>query len=820
MKQALKRLTALTLVLAMSVSLLCSTAWAAEENGAYDEKMVSEALTEAVEVAVEEVTEEAVEDIPETEQTETPAVEKDEAPAEGIVSEVVVEHIPTEEVETTTISTLSVEETLLYDDHVTLDTAFEGKYAGYTIQSISNQKVTSHQAAYDTGSGIREAKHAMDEAVLRQEDSTLVAVGIGTAEMTLSKGSERVVITVTVKPAPLTLLYLTGQSNMEGWCTKRVYYPEDSVLCPEGQVYSTYVPTSGESARIAGVSGYQYGLDVRNYVAEALVGTTNRRGTQLNYPINALTEKGNGKTGPDAAIAYEWNRLTGEKVWVINMSQDSTSTGKWTVGGELYERAVKTMSAVKETVETEVAVGHYTVSNRLMFWMQGEDRYDWEQTASNTPSVQRYVSNFNAMLDGFHGLLSKTGDVRNEGDIAIKELDISIQKSGIIPTRARLGNQQDEGELNMTYSRLAHYFMARSKAYPDIFVVTNEHEQWVSNAGVKSYFDKAYPDGKLTYPLRSSATLKSTPAAMEDVHYDIHFTQAGHNENGLTAARGMYEVIWGKNTPTAARFRNEEGNAVSNLTLKKGQGVTLTWESAPVTAAKKVTLDYDKTALTYDDQKGTLTAVKEGTFTVKAVTGGKTIAALTVTVPKPPVPKPAVPTLKSAVNTSAGIVFTWNKAANAAKYAVYRKVGSGSYAKIATTTATSYTDKSVTNGTVYTYTVRGVNGSQLSGYNAGKAAIRVTGVAISSVKNAKKQKMTVKWKKNAKATGYQVQYSVNSNFSGAATKTYKKPATVSATVTGIKKGKTYYVRVRAYKTASGVTSYSGWSGSKKVKISK
>lgn len=34
------------------------------------------------------------------------------------------------------------------------------------------------------------------------------------------------------------------------------------------------------------------------------------------------------------------------------------------------------------------------------------------------------------------------------------------------------------------------------------------------------------------------------------------------------------------------------------------------------------------------------------------------------------------------------------------------------------------------------------------------------------------------------------------------------------------KGKTYYVRVRSYKTVSGKTYYSAWSASRKVKVAK
>ena len=60
--------------------------------------------------------------------------------------------------------------------------------------------------------------------------------------------------------------------------------------------------------------------------------------------------------------------------------------------------------------------------------------------------------------------------------------------------------------------------------------------------------------------------------------------------------------------------------------------------------------------------------------------------------------------------------------------------------------------------------------------------------------------MTVKWKKDKRATGYQVQYSADKNFKkGVKTKDVSRYDTTSKIITGLKKGKVYYVRVRAYK---------------------
>ena len=83
---------------------------------------------------------------------------------------------------------------------------------------------------------------------------------------------------------------------------------------------------------------------------------------------------------------------------------------------------------------------------------------------------------------------------------------------------------------------------------------------------------------------------------------------------------------------------------------------------------------------------------------------------------------------------------------------------------------------------------------------------------------AGKKQATVKWKKQAGVTGYEIEYSLKKSFSGSKTVTVKKAATVSGTIKKLKKGKKYYVRVRTYKTVSGKNYYSAWSAVKSAKV--
>lgn len=91
---------------------------------------------------------------------------------------------------------------------------------------------------------------------------------------------------------------------------------------------------------------------------------------------------------------------------------------------------------------------------------------------------------------------------------------------------------------------------------------------------------------------------------------------------------------------------------------------------------------------------------------------------------------------------------------------------------------------------------------------------------ISKVKNKKKRKVVLKWSKNRSASGYQIQYSKKSSFKNKKTKTIKSSSKGKITLKKLKKGKTYYIRVRSYKTVAGKKTYSSWSYVRSVRIVK
>ena len=184
--------------------------------------------------------------------------------------------------------------------------------------------------------------------------------------------------------------------------------------------------------------------------------------------------------------------------------------------------------------------------------------------------------------------------------------------------------------------------------------------------------------------------------------------------------------------------------------------------------------------------------------------------------------KLTTPGLSGISNSPAGIIFKWKKAANASGYKIYRRTGNSSkWVNIATVSGSNtlvYTDGSVKSGTMYTYTVRAYKGSALSAYNKnGSRIVRLTAPVQYKPSSKASGKLTVRWKKAAGASGYQIQYAASRSMRGSRT---VSASALTRTLSGLKKGSTYYVRIRAYKKVSGKTYYSTWSSVKNAKVRK
>ena len=229
----------------------------------------------------------------------------------------------------------------------------------------------------------------------------------------------------------------------------------------------------------------------------------------------------------------------------------------------------------------------------------------------------------------------------------------------------------------------------------------------------------------------------------------------------------------------------------------------------------KLTYKSSNTGIATVSAAGKVTAKKVGTVKITVTAGATTnYAAKSATVTIKVVP--AATTSVAAANLATGMKVTWKKVTGATGYKIYRN---GTLVKKITSGSTvTYSDtKANTNGGKYIFKVVAFAATGDSTLYKSVTTYRVARPAISSLTSPKTKQMTVKWGKNAKATGYQIQYSLNSKFaSGNKTVTVKGAAAVSKTISSLTAKKRYYVRVRTYKTVSGKNYYSAWSAVKNV----
>lgn len=121
---------------------------------------------------------------------------------------------------------------------------------------------------------------------------------------------------------------------------------------------------------------------------------------------------------------------------------------------------------------------------------------------------------------------------------------------------------------------------------------------------------------------------------------------------------------------------------------------------------------------------------------------------------------------------------------------------------------TDYTVKYLTNRkSIGTHKVKITFVGKYSGSKTLTFAISLAKSSVSKL-TAGKKSLTVSLKKTSNVSGYQIEYSTSKKFTNAKTKT---TTSTKATIKGLSAKKTYYVRVRTYKTVNGKKYYSAWS---------
>jgi len=176
--------------------------------------------------------------------------------------------------------------------------------------------------------------------------------------------------------------------------------------------------------------------------------------------------------------------------------------------------------------------------------------------------------------------------------------------------------------------------------------------------------------------------------------------------------------------------------------------------------------------------------------------------------------------------TTSSITLKWNKPSGSVTgYEVYMATSKkGKYKKVATITkskTTTYKKTKLSAGKTYYFKVRAyktISGKKKYGsYSSILTTTTKTKTPSISKVTAGNYKITIKWKRVTGATGYEIYMATSKNGKYKKIKTITKGSTTSYTKTGLTGEKTYYFKIRTYKTVAGKKLYSGYSSKKSAK---
>lgn len=272
---------------------------------------------------------------------------------------------------------------------------------------------------------------------------------------------------------------------------------------------------------------------------------------------------------------------------------------------------------------------------------------------------------------------------------------------------------------------------------------------------------------------------------------------------------------------------------VTGLTCKARNSTSLSFSWNKVSGASKYYVyvknntkktNFSKTVTSNSVTLNNLTAANEYSVKVKAYKGAYGAYSSYNTKCTRPA---SVSSLTAANRTTTSFTLKWNKMSAADGYCVYKYSNSKKTSKkiktIKGNSTVTYKVTGLTPGTKYSYYVSAyindgsvaVEGSKGKLLNTCTVPSKTT---LSAVTSPAKTQIKTTWKKSSGSrSGYQIYYSRDSKFKKlAAKKSVSGSSVTSYTGKNFTKGVKYYVKVRAYKTIDGKTTYGAWSSVKTV----
>lgn len=266
-------------------------------------------------------------------------------------------------------------------------------------------------------------------------------------------------------------------------------------------------------------------------------------------------------------------------------------------------------------------------------------------------------------------------------------------------------------------------------------------------------------------------------------------------------------------TIKARNIKSAAFKAISKKTYS-GKAITpnikITYNKKKLVKGKDYTLSYKKnnavgTAYITIKGKGNYTGTVKKSFTIIP---GK------------------VKKLTASQNTKSSVALKWSSLPGIKNYKIYMYSPSKKQWKLKqTVSSNTYTIKGLSSGTTYKFKVRGFKTTEtktLHGAYSPTCTIATCPdtVKLNSVTPVSETAVTLKWTPLKNCSGYEIQYSTYSDFqtkSLISTKTVSKSASTQK-ITGLRAGRIYHFRIRAFKTINQQKYFGSFSTKKSNKV--
>lgn len=441
---------------------------------------------------------------------------------------------------------------LRYDD--VLDLTAEPFYAAseYDVM-IENLEITSKQVG----------TNQPDQAVVSYDAETGCLWAVGTGKAMLTVGEKEWLI--KVEPAPISLFLIGGHSVSAGVGGD----PAKSVVSQPGQVYSTYESYITEKADDSWSWEYNWSFSQTSEETLQTMGIGHGAASRPET-IDALTQGHSGTYGSGSALAYEWNRLTGEKVWVINAGHGGMGLSEWRKDAMDYVHASQVFHNAQVVLKNEIAAGHYTFSRMEYFYFSCAN-------GDQTWFTDAYEEAFLSMWNGFKTDLAM--DLNGDGQAE------TLRTIGLVPHWRPSGQSFVYEAFNNGQS--FNYYMAASGNYPDVYIASSFCRGFDRNHVSADAIAAFYTDSLLNYTLQDGTAPESLiPTTLKGytgnaVFPDqIHVGQLTQNVQGIIMARSLYSQVSGDKATDVTLYKPYGINTVSD-----GETITMnTMESFRISA--------------------------------------------------------------------------------------------------------------------------------------------------------------------------------------------------------------------------------------------